>query len=183
MNNIPHIEFININMDNIKQIKKHMSSLNKHVVIFLANWCGQCTLIKPILDRLEKSITDTDLTGLVHKIHDTDMNHLSIKMPVGFPTISLYNGIKHIQDYSGPRDVKHLLAFLTTHLKRNIIHTGGSRRQRRRHTRRLRNRRHTRRLHRRRRRQRRRQRRRRRTLKPPRNTRHTRRFRRIRKRN
>tara|TARA_R110002074_G_scaffold229586_4_gene401002 strand:+ start:527 stop:1054 length:528 start_codon:yes stop_codon:yes gene_type:complete len=116
------IKVINITDDNVKNFATNMHSHGLVFVAFLAPWCGHCQTFKPEWEKIQAHFKQNKNKGSGHiiTVDDTNMKHLPCKQPSGFPTLSLYNGTEHKENYSGPRSRDALVQYLmNTMVKKN----------------------------------------------------------------
>ena len=113
------VEIIDLNDFNVQHVAKRLNNSNPLFVAYLADWCGHCQHFKPQWDMVKQELmmNPHNNEGMVVTCDDKLMQQLPLKQPSGFPTMSLYEGTKHIQDYSGMRDKDSVLNFIRQNLK------------------------------------------------------------------
>ena len=113
------VEIIDLNDFNVGHLAKRLDNSNPLFVAYLADWCGHCQHFKPQWEMVKQELINNphNNEGMVVTCDDKLMQQLPLKQPSGFPTMSLYKGTKHIQDYSGMRDKDSVLNFIRQNLK------------------------------------------------------------------
>jgi thioredoxin-like negative regulator of GroEL len=109
--------------DHVKNFAQKMAGMGFIFIAFLAPWCGHCKNFKPEWERTKHHIKKGHagrIRGHVVTTDDNVMQQLpsSMKKPQGFPTMSLYEGTRHITDYDGGRNMHEIIKFLKKHMSR-----------------------------------------------------------------
>ena len=119
-----------ITEDNIDEFVNNMQNNKKTFIAFLAPWCGHCHAFKYEWENIKKQLKDKKtLVGEIVTMNDKMAGKLPphVKKPTAFPTFSLYDGIRHIDDYTGERNSTDMIAFI----KKNMSATNNKTRRRR----------------------------------------------------
>ena len=108
------VEIIELNENNVGEVAKSLPNSGKSLVAFLADWCGHCTAFKPAWKEIKDQLTIRPnlATGKIITTDDKLMKRLPLRQPSGFPTITLFDGTTHVEDYSGPRSKEAVLDFI-----------------------------------------------------------------------
>lgn len=109
------LEVIELDSKNIHNFAQQMPQMGLIFIAFLAPWCGHCNNFKPEWHKIKQHLKDKkSVNGHIVTIDDKLMNELpsDVKKPRGFPTISLYKGKKHIEDYNGGRKLPEMVKFI-----------------------------------------------------------------------
>lgn len=98
---------------NDEQLNETIQSGEKTLVLFSADWCGPCKIIKPSLEKLEEELSDKI------KIVKTDVGEsensakkFNIK---NIPTCVIIEGEKEIARFSGVKNDEQIKKFLEEH--------------------------------------------------------------------
>ena len=137
------LEVIDLTEGNAGPIGDSMPNFGSVFVVFLAPWCGHCQHFKPEWEKIKHHLKQGKggrAKGHVLTASDTTMQKLpaAMKKPSGFPTMSLYDGVRHIKDYSGGRNMEEIVAFLKQHMNKGPKHKKGKHGTKRKRTRRKR---------------------------------------------
>ena len=135
------LEVIDLTEGNAGPIGASMPNFGSVFVVFLAPWCGHCQHFKPEWEKIKHHLKKGNggrAKGHVLTASDTTMQKLpaEMKKPSGFPTMSLYDGVRHIKDYSGGRNMEEIVAFLKQHMNKGPKHKKGKHGTKRKRTRR-----------------------------------------------
>tara|TARA_B100001057_G_scaffold498702_1_gene606657 strand:- start:2695 stop:3264 length:570 start_codon:yes stop_codon:yes gene_type:complete len=110
------LKFITLNDNNVKGYATIMEDPNNyHAVAYLADWCGHCQNFKPHWENIIRQLknNESNYDGYVTTACDKTMNKLPCDIkPSGFPTISLYKGKKHLEDFDKERTEENVLEFI-----------------------------------------------------------------------
>lgn len=114
------LQIIDLDQNNINRIAPHVPKFQVAFIAFLAPWCGHCKSFKPEWEKTKKhlKLKRKKMKGHIITASDTTMKHLPIKQPNGFPTMSLYKSGKHVEDYTGGRNMKEVVAFIEKHMEK-----------------------------------------------------------------
>ena len=131
------LEIVDLDEENVKKFSHSMPNLGFIFIAFLAPWCGHCKLFKPEWEKIKKRLGNgaaSNAKGHIITTDDVTMKNLptNLKKPQGFPTLSLYKGIKHVGDYQGGRNMGEIIEFISSSMKPK---QSGGQRKRPRHTR------------------------------------------------
>ena len=135
------VEIIELNENNVGEVAKSLPNSGKSLVAFLADWCGHCTAFKPAWKEIKDQLTIRPnlATGKIITTDDKLMKRLPLRQPSGFPTITLFDGTTHVEDYSGPRSKEAVLDFIKENMndppKRKKMKGGKKKKRRSRKTR------------------------------------------------
>ena len=104
---------------NVGDVAKRLHGKTSFVA-YLADWCGHCRDFKPHWEMVKQDLRmqPENMNGMVITANDQIMRQLPLKQPSGFPTMSLYNGTKFVDDYKGMRSKDDVLAFIKVTLKK-----------------------------------------------------------------
>jgi thioredoxin 1 len=98
---------------NDEQLNESIKSGEKTLVLFSADWCGPCKIIKPSLEKLEN-----ELSGSI-KIVKADVGEAeesAKKFNIrNIPTCVLIEGDKEIARFSGVKNDEQIKKFLEDH--------------------------------------------------------------------
>ena len=108
------VEIIELDENNADEVAKSLPNSGKALVAFLADWCSHCKAFKPEWEKIKNELTikPNIARGKIITTDDQLMNRLPLRQPSGFPTITLFDGTTHVEDYSGPRSKEALLDFI-----------------------------------------------------------------------
>jgi len=85
------------------------------LVLFQADWCGHCKVLKPVWEEVSKNYT-------VYKVDCTDRNlHSELTKTLGlkgFPTIYVFQKGAKQAEYSGGRSADDIKNYISTHFKK-----------------------------------------------------------------
>ena len=128
---MPDIEVIDLHADDERLDKEHVENFSQKIpkmgfifIAFLAPWCGHCQNFKPEWEKtkeyIKKGRVGRRVRGHVVTTDDKVMQQLpsTMKKPRGFPTMSLYKGMRHIKDYNGGRNMQEIIDFLKKYMAR-----------------------------------------------------------------
>ena len=121
------LEIIELDSKNIKHFAQQMPKMKLNLIAFLATWCGHCNDFKPEWHKIKQHFKDKkSVNGHIVTIDEKLINELpsDVKKPRGFPTMSLYKGTKHIEDYNGGRNFPEMVKFIEKQMGRG--QSGGS---------------------------------------------------------
>ena len=102
-----------------ESLEDELSSSDKSLVMFYADWCGHCKKLKPIWDETAKEVNEAEGSSVKmikvncgepnkNETHKAIMKKYEIS---GYPTIKLIEGTK-VTEYEGERSKKGMLSFL-----------------------------------------------------------------------
>lgn len=108
------LNVIKLDKTNVNMFAKNMHTNGKQFIVFLADWCGYCNILKPEWEKVIKYLQNNNniATGYVVTASDKIMHHLPIETPSGFPTLRLYNNTTLLKDYNGPRNMSSFIKFI-----------------------------------------------------------------------
>lgn len=108
------LKVITLTEDNVKDFATKMPSHGLIFIAFLAPWCGHCQTFKPEWEKIQEHLKQNKnkCSGHIITVDDINMKHLPCKQPSGFPTLSLYNGTEHKENYGGSRSKDELISYL-----------------------------------------------------------------------
>ncbi len=102
---------------NDEQLNESIKSGDKTLVLFSADWCGPCKIIKPTLEKIEKEL------GESVKIVKADISEAEVgakKFNIrNIPTCVLIQGENEIARFSGVKNNEQIKKFLEEHLVLN----------------------------------------------------------------
>lgn len=113
------LEVLELDSENIDDFTDNMPKMGLIFIAFLAPWCGHCKHFKPEWHKIKEHLKHKkNVKGHIVTMDDVSMKKLPahVKQPRGFPTMSLYKGTKHIEDYSGGRNLPEVMAFIEEHM-------------------------------------------------------------------
>lgn len=102
---------------NDEKLNEAIENGNKTLVLFSAEWCGPCKIIKPALEKLESELT----TGIdIVKADVSEASEGTKKFNIkNIPTCVLLDGGKEIARFSGVKTDEQIKKFLEDHLVLN----------------------------------------------------------------
>ena len=110
------LKFITLDGENVKGYASSIQQPNEyHAVAYLADWCGHCQRFKPEWKKVIEELKGKRnmYNGYLTTACDKTMEELPFDVkPSGFPTISLYKGSKHIEDFKDERTSDNVLKFI-----------------------------------------------------------------------
>tara|TARA_Y100000389_G_scaffold19282_1_gene16727 strand:- start:178 stop:711 length:534 start_codon:yes stop_codon:yes gene_type:complete len=110
------LKFITLNGENVKGYASSIEQPNEyHAVAYLADWCGHCQRFKPEWKKVIEELKGRRnmYNGYITTACDKTMEQLPFNVkPSGFPTISLYKGSKHVEDFKSERTRDNVLKFI-----------------------------------------------------------------------
>ena len=110
------LKFITLNGENVKGYASSIEQPNEyHTVAYLADWCGHCQRFKPEWKKVIEELKGRRnmYNGYITTACDKTMEQLPFNVkPSGFPTISLYKGSKHVEDFKDERTRDNVLKFI-----------------------------------------------------------------------
>jgi thioredoxin 1 len=98
---------------NDDQLNEAIKSGEKTLVLFSAEWCGPCKVIKPSLEKLEAELSDqvkivkADISEAEKSTKDFNIKNI--------PTCVLIKGDKEIARFSGVKNEEQIKKFLEEH--------------------------------------------------------------------
>jgi thiol-disulfide isomerase/thioredoxin len=81
-------------------------------VLFYADWCPHCQVVKPTWNRLGKEAAFLDFYSFDCEKHASHLSRIKEDMPElvkGFPTIVFYSGGQPVEAYKGDRSYGDIL--------------------------------------------------------------------------
>ena len=110
------LKFITLDGENVKGYASSIQQPNEyHAVAYLADWCGHCQRFKPEWKKVIEELKGKRnmYNGYLTTACDKTMEELPFDVkPSGFPTISLYKGSKHVEDFKSERTRDNVLKFI-----------------------------------------------------------------------
>ena len=108
------------NPENLEKFNKNFRNGN-WVVLYYANWCGHCKMIKPTWQSYVQSYGLKNKKLNIAEVEDTYMGQLKHRDQImGFPTIRMYNKAKVIDELQGERTIENMNQFTNKNIK-NIL--------------------------------------------------------------
>jgi thioredoxin 1 len=102
---------------NDEQLNESIKSGDKTLVLFSADWCGPCKIIKPALERLEEKLGET---LKIVKVDISEEEGSAKKFNIrNIPTCVLIEGENEIARFSGVKNDEQIKKFLEEHLVLN----------------------------------------------------------------
>lgn len=96
-----------------EELNKHLKE-NKHVLVdFSATWCGPCKFLAPVLEKLEKELTNVKFLKIDIDASQTLAEKHQIR---SVPTIEIYNSAAKKADFSGFRPESFVKKFIEDNL-------------------------------------------------------------------
>lgn len=87
---------------NSQQLKEKLQSNEKFILDLFAEWCGPCRVLSPILERVEKQLTESNSDVKVYKFNiDGDRELVSQLGVRSIPTIKFYSGGQNVKTQTG----------------------------------------------------------------------------------
>ena len=99
---------------NDEQLNESIKSGDKTLVLFSADWCGPCKIIKPALEKLEKELGET-LKIVKADISEAEESAKKFNIR-NIPTCVLIEGKNEIARFSGVKNDEQIKKFLEEHL-------------------------------------------------------------------
>ena len=98
---------------NDEQLNESIKSGYKTLVLFSADWCGPCKIIKPALERLEEKLGET---LKIVKVDISEEEGAAKKFNIrNIPTCVLIEGENEIARFSGVKNDEQIKKFLEEH--------------------------------------------------------------------
>lgn len=108
------------NPENLEKFNNNFRNGN-WVVLYYANWCGHCQMLKPIWQSYVQSHGLKNKKLNIAEVEDTYMGQLKHRDQImGFPTIRMYNKAKVIDELQGERTIENMNQFTNKNIK-NIL--------------------------------------------------------------
>ncbi len=99
---------------NDEQLNESIKSGDKTLVLFSADWCGPCKIIKPTLERLEEKL-EGSLKIVKADISEAEEGAKKFNIR-NIPTCVLIEGENEIARFSGVKNDEQIKKFLEEHL-------------------------------------------------------------------
>lgn len=98
---------------NDEQLNEAMQSGGKTLVLFSADWCGPCKIIKPSLEKLESELAESiKIVKADVGVAESSAKKFNIR---NIPTCVLIDGDKEIARFSGVKNDEQIKKFLEEH--------------------------------------------------------------------
>lgn len=98
---------------NDEQLNESIKSGEKTLVLFSADWCGPCKIIKPSLEKLEEELSDK--INIV-KADVSEAENATKKFNIkNIPTCVIIEGENEIARFSGVKNEDQIKKFLQEH--------------------------------------------------------------------
>lgn len=102
---------------NDEQLNEAIQSGEKTLVLFSADWCGPCKIIKPTLEKMEEELSEK---LVIVKADVGEAEDSAKKFNIrNIPTCVLIEGDKEIARFSGVKNNEQIKKFLQDHLVLN----------------------------------------------------------------
>lgn len=98
---------------NDEQLNEAIKSGEKTLVLFSADWCGPCKIIKPSLEKLENELTES-LKIVKADVGEAEESAKKFNIR-NIPTCVLIEGDKEIARFSGVKNDEQIKKFLEEH--------------------------------------------------------------------
>lgn len=98
---------------NDEQLNEAIKSGEKTLVLFSADWCGPCKIIKPSLEKLETELTES-LKIVKADVGEAEQSAKKFNIR-NIPTCVLIEGDKEIARFSGVKNDEQIKKFLEEH--------------------------------------------------------------------
>jgi thioredoxin 1 len=108
VNNVIHMKIINDD-----QLKETIESGERTLVLFSAEWCGPCKIIKPALEKLEGEISE-ELKIVKADIGEAEKSTKNFNIR-NIPTCVIIEGENEIARFSGVKNLDQIKDFLKEH--------------------------------------------------------------------
>jgi len=99
---------------NDDQLNESIKSGDKTLILFSADWCGPCKIIKPTLEKIEKELGET-LKIVKADISETELGAKKFNIR-NIPTCVLIEGENEIARFSGVKNDEQIKKFLGDYL-------------------------------------------------------------------
>lgn len=108
------------NPENLEKFNNNFRNGN-WVVLYYANWCGHCQMLKPTWQSYVQSHGLKNKKLNIAEVEDTYMGQLKHRDQImGFPTIRMYNKAKTVDELQGERTIESMNNFTNKNIK-NIL--------------------------------------------------------------
>jgi thioredoxin 1 len=98
---------------NDEQLNEAIKSGEKTLVLFSADWCGPCKIIKPALEKLETELSE-NIKIVKADVSDSEISAKKFNIK-NIPTCVIIEGEKEIARFSGVKNDEQIKKFLEEH--------------------------------------------------------------------
>jgi len=98
---------------NDEQLNESIKSGEKTLVLFSADWCGPCKIIKPALEKLESELSES-IKIVKADVGEAESSAKKFNIR-NIPTCVLIEGDKEIARFSGVKNDEQIKKFLEEH--------------------------------------------------------------------
>ena len=95
---------------NAQELREKLESNEKFILDLYASWCGPCKVLSPILERVEKQLTENNSDVKVYKFNIESDRTMTEQLGVrAVPTIKFYSGGQNVKTQTGVMNESMLL--------------------------------------------------------------------------